>query len=113
MLDVSVLCVHLLCMYCVCVCVCVCVVCVCVICGKLCVDMCMCTHNCMHMFGVSAHSAVEMCVLNMCNTYLYQPQQKRASSLSWSGSSTSFFNSEYLSISTDPLCRNGPRCFLR
>ena len=72
-LAVSVLCVHLLCMYSVCVRACVCV---CVICGKLCVDMCMCTRNCMHMFGVSAHCAVDMCVPDMCNTYFHQAQQK-------------------------------------
>ena len=30
-------------------------------CGELCVDMCMCTRNCMHMFGVSAHCAVGVC----------------------------------------------------
>ena len=29
----------------------------------------MCTHNFMHMFGVSAHFAVDMCVLDMCSTF--------------------------------------------
>ena len=47
-----------------CMCVCVCVhacvcVCVCGVCGELCVDMCIL--NCMHIFGVSAHCAVDMC----------------------------------------------------
>ena len=32
-------------------------------------DVCMCTHNCMHKFGVSAHCAVDMCVLDMRNTF--------------------------------------------
>ena len=41
-------------------CVCVCVR-VCVMCGELCVDVCMCTRNCMHIFGVSARCAVDVC----------------------------------------------------
>ena len=51
-------------MYSVCVCVCVCMM-----CGELCVDVCMCTRNCMHMFGVSTCCAVDMCVPDMCNTF--------------------------------------------
>ena len=35
--------------------------CVCVMCGELCVDACMCIRNCMHMFGVPAHCAVDVC----------------------------------------------------
>ena len=52
-------------------CVCVCVMCgeLCVMCGELCVDVCMCKHNCMHIFGVSAHCAVDKCVLDMLNTF--------------------------------------------
>ena len=42
---------------------------VCGICGNLCVDVCMCTLNCMCMFGVSAHCAVDLCVLDTCNTF--------------------------------------------
>ena len=43
--------------------------CVCGMCGELCVDVRICTCNCMHMFGVSAHCAVDMCVLDKCNTF--------------------------------------------
>ena len=66
------LCVCLVCtlavhVQCVCVCVCACVrvlksqVQLCVMCGELCVDVCMYTCNCMHMFSVSARCAVDVC----------------------------------------------------
>ena len=41
--------------------------CVCVLCGELCVVVCMCTRNCMHTFGVSARCAVDVCS-GLCNT---------------------------------------------
>ena len=37
-------------------------------CGELCVDVCMCKRNCRHIVGVFAHCAVDICVLDMCNT---------------------------------------------
>ena len=53
-----------MCGVCVCwVCACMCGVCACV-CACVCVvwwDVCMCTRNCMHMFGVSARCAVDVC----------------------------------------------------
>ena len=65
---------------------CVCV-CVCVICGKLC--GCVHVHTQLHVHVWCVHTVQLTCVPDMCNTYLYQAQHRRASSLSWGGSPTS------------------------
>ena len=38
---------------------------------------CMCTRNCMRMFGVSARCAVDMCVPDMCNTCTKHSRSKQ------------------------------------
>ena len=60
----------------------------------MCMDVCMCTHNFMHMFGVSAHFAVDMCVLDMCNTFTKHIGSRQVVRVG--AAAPRFFNSKYL-----------------